>query len=49
MTQIVRLCGKKVKSAVKPETLNPAWYQTYHVNVELPIPLSLAPDIQLYV
>lgn len=46
---VIRLAGKKLKTATKHETLNPMWYTSYSINVTLPVPLTLSPDIQVYV
>lgn len=43
---IVRVAGKMIKSDKKVATLNPQWYKTYTVNLDLPTPLSMAPHIQ---
>ncbi len=46
---IVRCCGKKLKFDKRPESLNPRWFETKIMNVQLPVPLPLAPHIQVFV
>jgi C2 domain len=46
---ICKLRGKSIKTETRQQTLNPTWYKTLAVNVELPQPLDLAPDLQVYV
>lgn len=46
---LVRISGAQVKSAVIKETLNPTWYTTVVLEVDLPVPLQYAPDINLLI
>jgi hypothetical protein len=44
---IVSLGGRQWRSATKPESLNPQWFSNGFINISLPVPLNLAPFIQV--
>jgi hypothetical protein len=46
---VIRCAGQFAKTNVREKTLNPVYYVTKTLNVQLPTPLSLAPDVSIVV
>jgi len=50
---VIKLCGSKIKSPKRKETLNPQWYQSFKQEVTLPTfnngCLEMAPPVQIVV
>eukprot|EP00004_Rigifila_ramosa_P003995 TRINITY_DN1437_c1_g3_i2.p1 TRINITY_DN1437_c1_g3~~TRINITY_DN1437_c1_g3_i2.p1 ORF type:complete len:1074 (-),score=257.30 TRINITY_DN1437_c1_g3_i2:75-3296(-) len=46
---VLKVNGKKVKTTVKEKTLYPVWYETLETMIELPEPLTFAPNIHVLV
>ncbi len=46
---IVRIGGVSARTETKPKSLSPIWYTTLTMNVDLPHPITLAPELQLVV
>ena len=47
---VIQLCGKTIEVPRIEKTLNPSWFASYAVNVEVPSNIALAPplNVQLY-
>ncbi len=45
---VIRCCGNMCKFPVKKKTLNPQWYLSKEMHIQLPVPLELAPHIQVF-
>eukprot|EP00475_Leptophrys_vorax_P032002 TRINITY_DN4892_c1_g1_i3.p1 TRINITY_DN4892_c1_g1~~TRINITY_DN4892_c1_g1_i3.p1 ORF type:complete len:1239 (+),score=404.15 TRINITY_DN4892_c1_g1_i3:101-3817(+) len=42
---VIRCAGQSAQTSIKEQTLNPVWYTTKCLSIQLPNPLSLAPDV----
>ena len=45
---VVRCAGKSIQISPSSKTTNPRWFRTLTMNVTLPLPLELAPDIGVF-